>query len=148
MFGSEEPAMTIPLTADLPRTMLHSVTLLSQSPSELCFRVTDPEIYPRYDSFDLVFRHAEPFSGPHEMDDVTLHAQSATLPHTSPQFAIYEFRHCETVPTEGRPYQVEVQINGAVSALHGVIVENVIARIVALDLVIRPVPEQAPDSSR
>lgn len=123
---------------------LPSVVLVRESAEELRFRVEDPEMYPAWKPYDLVFLEPEPFSGPHELEDVCLRTLSPPVPSGDPVGkTTFEFVSREVVPSDGAAVQVHVRSASETDVVHGAFVWTVVARVTAREL--RTAPAPAPE---
>jgi len=118
----------LPTIEDVQKIDLDVVSLSFRSDQELRFRVPDPIVYPEYRPFDLVFADPRSFAGPNDLWDVRFCVRG---PSPDGGGIVYEFETREVVPTEGRPYQVEVSGSGDPRVLFGRTAHEVKARIIA-----------------
>jgi len=121
-----------PSLEDLKRLVLGQVVLIERTDGVLRFRARDPDIYPAYAAFDLVFHDPDTVVGDLEMDDVRL--RITTAPSGTERDArryLYEFVDDQVVPADGQPYQVSVLPSGATETSFGARITHVKASITA-----------------
>jgi hypothetical protein len=118
----------LPTLDEVEACDLDVVSMSFKSDEELRFRVLEPHAYPEYRPFDLVFRRPKSFSGADDLWGVHFCRRGRAA---SGDGLVFEFETRELVPTEGRPYQVQVSDESEPRVLFGRTVREIKARIVA-----------------
>ena len=118
----------LPTIEDVEKFDLDVVSLSFRSTEELRFRVLEPTEYPEYRPFDLVFAQPRSYTGPDDLWGVHFCVRG---PSPAGDGVVFEFEAREVVPTEGRPYQVQVSGPSDHRVLFGKTVHEVKARIIA-----------------
>jgi hypothetical protein len=130
----------LPTIEEVEKIDLDVVMLSFKSEEQLRFRVLDPTTYPEYRPFDIVFTGPLSFTGSDDLWDVHLCPRG---PSPTGDGLVFEFESREVVPTEGRPYQVQVTDAQDPQVLFGKTVRDVKARIVAAGVTVEDaVPSQ------
>src|SRR5262245_46866698 len=95
----------LPTIEEVEKIDLDAVLLSFKSEEQLRFRVLNPTVYPDYRPFEIVFRRPLSFTGSDELWGVHFCSRG---PSPTGDGLVFEFESREVVPTEGRPYQVQV----------------------------------------
>jgi len=130
---------SVAVTDILGRT-LDTIEVASCTVDHCVLHSYDPTIYSDEPELNLLFEGTLLVEVPDTLRDVRLVEGSlpAQFVHIEGVHA-YNFIHSDIFPAEGRPYQVEILVDGSSRILYGRVVDAIVGRVIARRLTVEVV---------